>query len=285
MATSGSADSNKASGQNGYVRFSWSTSDKKTISWNVTLQSSGTYYKVYPVKVVIDNVTKVDNTATNNTLYKPGQVIVSGTHTINHTAAYNFQVDVFAGVYTHNYGTCVIKHTFSLDAVTPSPTNPADVTSLTASPNRIKPDGSFTISWTPGSMGNSTIKEYHVDTRKYTASSNSWSGWDYKKNAGTATSATFTGRGLYSDLVPGDQIQFRIGVGNNAGMWSPEAGRRTVTITAYKDGKIMYKDASGTVREIRIIRIKDANGGYHDVRWVRIKDASGGYHNIDLYYK
>ena len=165
-------------------------------------------------------------------------------------------------------------------------TRPGSATNLKTSASSIKPDGNFSLTWSaPSSNGNAAIDKYEVELRKYTASSGSWSAYTDGKVVVTSTSSgTLNGRSLYSDLVVGDQIQCRLATHNKVG-WDTTENRPTLTITTYKDGKVMIKDTNGTVREITRIKVKDTNGTVHDIQKVKVKDAGGTVHNIDFYWK
>lgn len=203
------------------------------------------------------------------TITSGGSKTYSGSFTVSIPSGYDAK-------YTLKSGSASV--TFNITVATV----PGHVASISASPTSIKPDGSFTLSWTAGSNGGASIDKYNVDTRRYTGGA--WSAWTNNGGNGlTSGSTTLNGRSLYSTLMPGETIQCRVAVHNSVG-WDPQDGRPTVSITAYKDGKIMVKDVNGTVREITRIKVKDTGGTVRDIQKVKIKDTSGTIRNIDLYW-
>ena len=263
------------------VKVSWKIEAR--IQYSSTVVGSpllGTGYTITATikaggKTATANIKTTSETWNNNNIHtKSGTLSFTDTSTTSTNVAFSSTSNMTS---TGKFSTKNVKVTYSSYASVPG-----HVASISASPTSIKPDGSFTLSWTAGSNGGASIDKYNVDTRRYTGGA--WSAWTNNGGNGlTSGSTTLNGRSLYSTLMPGETIQCRVAVHNSVG-WDSQDGRPTISITAYKDGKIMVKDVNGTVREITRIKVKDTGGTVRDIQKVKIKDTSGTIRNIDLYW-
>lgn len=143
---------------------------------------------------------------------------------------------------------------------------PTIPTALTISNYNPKRTDSITLSWSGATAGSGTINNYFVDVRRY--KNGNWSEWQNISDQ-TATSYTWQIISTYSDLVPNDIVQVRIGVRNSysltAGTWkygndvTIKGGVIRVKVNgSWKEG-IAYVKVNGTWKEASSVYI-NSNG-------------------------
>ena len=177
-----------------------------------------------------------------------------------------------------------------IDAYNPW-TDPTNLTNFTANPDdKIKPEGSVTLSWTAAQSGTgNTIDKYQIGM--------SISGdWIYKE-VGNVTSVVIKPRDLLQsdkDIKPGMIITFAVRAhytsqtaGYNDGwlnwVYLVDSQGNTKNIRIYKDGIIYYQHPSQGKKDCVAAYFQHPSQGKKPLRYVLVKDGSGTKRIIDEY--
>ena len=162
--------------------------------------------------------------------------------------------------------------------------DPTNLKNVTVSTNNIKPDGSFTVSWTAATGGTGNhISKYKVEF--YSSRIGSWT------SAGEPTSTSKSVKPIdyvaKNKVRVSDTIKCRVSAymvsdvsGHSSGWLSAVSGP---DVSVYKDGIIQYKTNNSNTVEVTKGYYKDSGGNTKKMRYAKYKTSGGATKIIDVY--
>ena len=160
-------------------------------------------------------------------------------------------------------------------------TAPTNVKNVKATPNKVKPDGTVTVTWTKPESGTNSPVTYC--TVNYAKNGGNRTAYDSNVSV-TTTSKTINIADL--GVNPGDTLVFDVDTyctnkdGQGTAGWLGYVSSGTVTV--YKDGCIYYKNSSGQKIECKKSYYKNSSSQKINNRYMKVKDSSGTTHIIDI---
>ena len=143
---------------------------------------------------------------------------------------------------------------------------------------------SFSISWSGATAGSRKIANYDLQARAYNGSS--WSNWEAVSNP-TGTSASIGAPntlkyGGYTTATYGTKLKLQYRVRASDGISLVSGWKESGQISITKNGRLMYRDTSGTWHECTKLKVKDTGGTVRNCTGLQVKDTGGTVHKIDL---
>lgn len=269
MALSGTLDTNAYDGR--FIRLTWSATqdvaaNKSIVTWKLAaLGGNAQWYTTGPITCSINGQTVYHYTGRTD-MYV-GQII-GGTIEIPHNSdgTKTFTATVSAAIYSASVN-CIGTKDFTLNTINQVPGAPTSISATAGNGLYVSRGDEVIIQWS-GAAGN--IASYEVQGRWYR--NGAWEGWGTVANVPATggsgrTSVTIS----QSDILPGNQVQFRVrAIGPGGQASSPIAaialtlvgGVRIRTDGSWKQGQVYIK-VSGTWRPAKNVYIK-VNGTWKE---------------------